>query len=1015
MKIQCKKCHTLFLIDDSLISDKGVKAQCPRCGEQTVVKKHSQQASDLLGDMGDNLNLGGFSSSPMSTGLGGDYFSSSPETRTPFSDDNSLFSGLGSGLEGPESPSSTAEDSVSCFKCGRPVPPDRVDSLLPICDYCRSESSEGSFSPESPGPSDFLPYGDMKGGFDDVGLSAGLDTFSPPPTADESKETGGDLSSLVPDLPERGDSLGGPLADSSEKSDLSLGDSERFEDEKLDLSDLDDQISIPLLEESAESEALAEEEGENRAESGVKFDPNWIKIRKISDGKELGPISLREVRSLYTQGKISLEDEYCGRDGEWMPISEVPELLKILQSIPQISGEKKEKERGKFLYFILGGAFILTLSLVGGFFIASFSLNKGSGGKGTTKLAQTDKGDEKSETFSVKSESNYSSSSLFTNKLKEWRALYPKFKPNRKRLREYIRRGMSEFFRDNEQNYFKASELFVYSMLIDPYRRESFAYYALSRLWGSMESFPPQPLPLAELRELTEILRYFDEKYPSPAITAAYSYLLARQGEPEKAVQKLQLVVNKHPKSALPFGVLGEIFYKLRDNPQVAEKYFEKAIKIKSNFQRVRYFLAEINLEKKRFYRCERYLSTLIKRGHRKGLYLAADFYITLGRYGLAKQYLSKLVKREPDNYKAALRLAVLQYQLLHAPNSSYLLLKKLLRKKIPKNIKKIVKLHYGFVNMELKKYKRARSIAESLAKENSSFLPAVFLLAQLDIFDRDYPSAHRRLNRLYSRLSDSKFLLLRGIAFEESGNLKGALKLYRELSLQESFNIWPKLLLAALLIKEKSVRKGLLVIAKSLDVEPDLMAFQKKSTLFFISNRFWYNLSDRFVKFRIRNPQGARAITISAGGIVLYQIGDKKKAASLFHRALRIDSLCIPANIYLAQIYYELSLYNRAEKYAMKIFQQYPQYYVSAQILGWISYQRGAEKRAEEFFSQVLKNRPWYIGSRIGKALILIKKKEYKKVESILARLRDSHTYHRLFFRALYNLEKSRARRASL
>ena len=38
MRIDCDKCGAAFTIDDALISDRGVRAQCPRCGQQKVVK-----------------------------------------------------------------------------------------------------------------------------------------------------------------------------------------------------------------------------------------------------------------------------------------------------------------------------------------------------------------------------------------------------------------------------------------------------------------------------------------------------------------------------------------------------------------------------------------------------------------------------------------------------------------------------------------------------------------------------------------------------------------------------------------------------------------------------------------------------------------------------------------------------------------------------------------------------------------------------------------------------------------
>lgn len=42
MRIDCEQCGAAFSIDDKLISDRGVRAQCPKCGHQKIVKKPDQ-------------------------------------------------------------------------------------------------------------------------------------------------------------------------------------------------------------------------------------------------------------------------------------------------------------------------------------------------------------------------------------------------------------------------------------------------------------------------------------------------------------------------------------------------------------------------------------------------------------------------------------------------------------------------------------------------------------------------------------------------------------------------------------------------------------------------------------------------------------------------------------------------------------------------------------------------------------------------------------------------------------
>ena len=47
MRIDCEQCSAAFTIDDGLITDRGVRAQCPKCGHQKVVKKTASATSPL--------------------------------------------------------------------------------------------------------------------------------------------------------------------------------------------------------------------------------------------------------------------------------------------------------------------------------------------------------------------------------------------------------------------------------------------------------------------------------------------------------------------------------------------------------------------------------------------------------------------------------------------------------------------------------------------------------------------------------------------------------------------------------------------------------------------------------------------------------------------------------------------------------------------------------------------------------------------------------------------------------
>lgn len=53
MRIDCDKCGAAYAIDDAYITEQGVRAQCPKCGEQKVVRKENRVAADPFAGFSD--------------------------------------------------------------------------------------------------------------------------------------------------------------------------------------------------------------------------------------------------------------------------------------------------------------------------------------------------------------------------------------------------------------------------------------------------------------------------------------------------------------------------------------------------------------------------------------------------------------------------------------------------------------------------------------------------------------------------------------------------------------------------------------------------------------------------------------------------------------------------------------------------------------------------------------------------------------------------------------------------
>lgn len=77
MRIDCDSCGAAYAIDDSLISDRGIRAQCPKCGTQKVVKKPAAADPFAAPQSSAGANPFGGASG------GGDPFSAPPAPATP--------------------------------------------------------------------------------------------------------------------------------------------------------------------------------------------------------------------------------------------------------------------------------------------------------------------------------------------------------------------------------------------------------------------------------------------------------------------------------------------------------------------------------------------------------------------------------------------------------------------------------------------------------------------------------------------------------------------------------------------------------------------------------------------------------------------------------------------------------------------------------------------------------------------------------------------------------------------
>lgn len=948
MKIQCSNCATVFFIDDSLISGKGVKAQCPRCGHQTVVRSDGDSSPPPAAQ------------DPPGPGL--NYGSQPPPSEQP------------SGQ--PPPPAGGPSDSGFFGEQG---------------DYFGGNNYFGGAAPASSAP---------------VPGVAPVPGMTSPPGATPAPNVPGAVPGMAP-TPYAGpqvayqphDPLSGyvaqPTQPPQQPSSPVLGGLGNYEPQPL----IEEKTALSRAPEPPEPVISHEQEatrvqphpstpyasGSAQGDLG-RLDPNWLKVRRISDGQELGPVSLKEVRSLYVHGKISLDDEYAGQDLNWTPIREVPALLDILQRTPQLGqqGGPKSATRSRSNNTWL----VLVLALL-----------IGGGGVGAYFYIQSQKKTQK--------KPDLTQGNVPVNLLNQWRdkwaQQYPSVKKGAASGQRYTQKGLAALAEDQERSYQHAIGYFKRALLANPKSDQALAGLAIANIW-SPPSRRGSSAAYEHKRNQFEVLLRRKSQTRRTAILRA-TYALYLKDDPDKALSLLKYSAHKAPNDPLVRLIAGSIWLNQQQDYNKARLHLQHALKRNKELARARVLLARVMLKKSRYYQAQQLVRPLLPKRHPEATYFRARMYIHTGKYAQARVLLRKLLRRDRNNHRARLLLGTLQYQMLRSPKQALRTLqgfRKGARLKLSQRLQWL--LHLGYLRLGLGQYKRTQRLVAQLKKLDRTYLPALFLQAQLALRQKKYDAAAQALTKMLHRLpSDTQIQTLLAWVQEHQGQHAKAEKLYRSLGDQNTRYIWPRLLLAGLMLRKNKTDKTLLELKSALDVEPDLLHNQLRPTKLYITPSTWQPLVQRFVQAR----KGPRSIFLAAAGMVSYQMGLTRQASSFLRQSLRRDSKGLAANLYMAQIHYDARRYAQAQRHAARVYRVYDQHAIAAQILGLIALQRRQFKQARTYLAQVRRARPWFISSQVGMALVLLHQNKRKDALYELKSLLDSYNYHHFLARALIQLKR--------
>ena len=952
MKIRCDNCATVFMIDDSLISDKGVKAQCPKCGHQKVVWKHNaiQETSWIDAPEGSSAataNPSGWMDEPLS-GVLQEKLASMDKGPAPLLGGSPPLFGGGDAARGgsllPGGPSAnlyplSSASSDSLYPAGEQEP---LGGAL-----YGAGARGASLYPASPSQ-DLLPplgleYEDsLSGGGFGVPTSMVYKPHGAPETLSLDEEAGDSLALHVPPttLTARGTIASNELGRKT----------------------------------TTEAEP-------------PPVDPEWIKVRRSSDKKEIGPMTLQEVRSLYAHGKISLLDECAGRDGAWRLIKAVPEIESILSRTPQITEKtpevkgatkaaKSSSEGGSFIWVVL------SLFLLGGGAGAAYFLRP---------YLKSNKG--------PNPEEDVPRAGLLETKIERWKKSYPGLKASPRESKKIAEKGMALFYRDLQSDYRAANEVFQQALVAWDKNGDVIAAIALSVLWGS-QGLPRQG---RIIEEFEEILREHTKKIPTnQAIKAAFAAFLARQGEFAKATEQAKQAAAKAPKDPLVLLVLGELLLQQERTALEARPVLERVVETQPKMARARYLLAKIQIQSSNHYQAAQNLEPLVQNKHLPSLFLMAELQNSLGNYREAKQILNRLLAIAPQDDEARLLLGILEYQTARNFAAAKRLFARLNQNSTQRGVLRRALLHLAYVALEENQTQKGLELIAQLEKLDKHFLPILFAKAQILAAKRSYPEATAVLNRLLPQVSEPPQQLLLGYLHNKQKQPDKANQVFQQIASENQRFIWSHLFLAANAIEANNATQAFIYIKNALDIEPPLYMSNLRVGPYPLSRRFLRGLAKTFRDARTEDA----SITLAAAGIVYYQLGDSNEASNYLKRARSRDANALAANLYLSQIAYEKKQYAAAQNYARRVFQTYNQHPVAGTLLGLCEFQKDSEKKALGYFAQIEEARPWYLYGRAHRLILLHKKGEKKEAQELARSLLTLYRHNHDLLRILYSIQ---------
>ena len=876
MRIDCQSCGAAYAIDDNLIGDRGVRAQCPRCGAQKVVKKSDVAAAPAdpfastappppadpfaqtmaPGPAGSPFGggappppFGAPAGAPPGTGFpppGNPFGAPPPPAGPPPAPAASPFGGpppAGDPFGGsaPPNPFGSPASSPAPNPFGGGPPPPAGNPFGAPGSGAAPNPFAGAPPPANPFGAPAAPPNPFEGAGGDPfgGPAPAANPFGRPPTGNQ-PPAGSPFSFLPPAAPApSADPFGGPAAPSDDP--------------------------------------FANLSTDGPARGGGGADTNQAEWRvRTAKGNELGPLTLDEVRQRIRSGEVNKDAQASQGGGNFRPITGFAPLA--------VSFRTSAGGGNKVVYRPAGGGAGRILAVVAGLLVL------GGVGAGVYQFKDA-----------IFSGGGNDGENIFERRAQMWRMQYPDLAGT---ADEHLEKGLKFFREDTSLGYRLAQEEFTKALCLDPHNLEAMGAYV-----ENYAMIPPRRNDVETTRDALEGIEFAVKKNARRArLQRAHGALLLKMNQVEPALAALHRALALDANDAQ--AKLYQAQANLDRNVQEAVKLAEEAARIDPELKRTSFVLGTAYQKQGKFKTALNHFRKRLNTDpeHQETLLAIARLFVDVGDFSQAQNSLEKLLQLDGRNFTARLMLSKVLYQGLRDYRRAEGQLATLAASMgdDAAEVARDVYTHQAFVLAERGKWKEAEEAVMLALKDSADYGPALYVAGRVLAHRGATAEAREKLERaaqaVAGRYLEAPVRTALADVLAQQGQVVEAARAYTAVTKNDARYVRAYLGAASLYAERENMQQAAAMMREVLDIDP----FHQREHFYFTDYPETPRDTERYRVgwTKIKPLENDRSIVLSSEGITAFHAEQYDQAERLLKRALADDRNNLAAEMYLGAVY---------------------------------------------------------------------------------------------------------------